>query len=455
MTDQDVEQLIEAELGYWVSLRKSLHFPHDQETVKKIARRKEARATLEEAGFPLTTEEQKEMEIRSAIGSESSDLHESGIAKEEWYGGGYLDHETGQVVITIKGDIPNAERAKLVGSFSHPDRVSFVPVTHSYSELAEAASKIEAIALQIDDLSAIAVDVIRNGVHVGVDDPGLQQRSNERISALVASQTDVKTIVEYEPASIDAACFNRSNCATVNTEEFRGGLKLLDPPGTGFCTTGFMARAKDNANVRLIATAGHCDDDVTDRDRTVGGQTVGAFAFTGGNTMRNGANWTTTNQDADAAAFQVSNARYGNRIYKNDSFKSWFINDTDNWNNQNELVCVSGQTLNYRCGLVAYSTQSSPGGSSTTGVTLTRQMKFDIVRVGWNLPAVQGSSGGPVTGSPSYNHTKRDALGLLARATANSETMEDGLQVTKNRLVVSRIGFVERDLNVWIQTSAP
>ena len=162
--------------------------------------------------------------------------------------------------------------------------------------------------------------------------------------------------------------------------------------------------------------------------------------------------------NTDGGLFRISESRYSNRIYKSDSFKAWFINDVDNWTPKGTTVCTAARNFGHVCGVVSHPTRTSfPATDTTVDVILRRQMFFDVIRNGHNLPEGPGSSGGPIIGDQNSDSTKRDAIGIIVRGSANNEYFVGGpgTERTHNQIVVSRAGFLEDDLGVTIQTSAP
>lgn len=75
------------------------------------------------------------------------------------------------------------------------------------------------------------------------------------------------------------------------------------------------------------------------------------------------------------------------------------------------------------------------------------------------LPGNQGSSGGAITGDPAGSISKRQAVGIHSRVSVDCNTLAgeppwaDAENIYRN--VASRIGFVQNDLGVNLQLSAP
>lgn len=453
ISDADLNRLIESEIGYWIGFRSSVNLPHDRPTVEKIARLPEARATIESFGIPLTQSEQSEMEVRATIGDEISNLHETWLIGEDWYGGAYLDHATGQVVINHVKELSMRQHDKVVKSFSSPERVSFRTVEHSFIDLEKATATIETLPLErLPKITSTFADTEVGGVRVGVHDPDAD--FEELASQLSQAVGGVKVVVQYEPFAEVLACPNRITCATVSTDDFRGGTMLLSHDFS-ICTTGFIA--KDTADREFAITAGHCRVDPAHTNGTVGNQTAGSIGFNGVNTIWDNGGWITASSDTDAALFRISDFRKSNRVYKNDSYKNWFINKKDNWHTQGQLVCMLGLTSGYRCGPVTGSTVTAWGNPEEVlvggGMDLTKQLRFKLTTEGHDVSFV-GSSGGAVIGDENSSLTHRTAVGIVTRGLGENIYLL-GQPFTKTQIYVSRFDQLEADLDVDIYLSTP
>lgn len=471
---EQVEKMAAVEMGYWQGFRQGVGLPSSESEILEIVRTDEGRRNLEVTSVPLTNAESNRLSEhaeRSSLVGEF--VYNAELDKRDDFGGYYRVRSTGEVVINFTTKVDQATKSRVETHVSNDPAVTFRVVEHSLKELRTEQDRI--MSLSLDGVVGVGVDTEANKVLISIEDAELARTSPETLTldearslgsaslpnVEVAVQESGMVAIEFEsgPAQ-DDICDFRTNCGTAG-EEFRGGIEL-DMDIGGRCSTGFVMT--DSLLNDFVVTAGHCeahlDDPSTNDDGEIGGQSSSSanHFIDNTNTMWN---YTTDEwrdgetRTADATLFGILDSRKGNRIYKSQSYTSWYINARLTGSTRpadGDTICISGINSLYKCGEVIDPNWPSPGSGSFTGVTLSDQIRYEVIVPGWNQ-SFGGASGGSIFGDQSFTSTKRAAVGIHVRSIPSNIGGPNSKE-TRIRGEVSPIDAVETALNVDMRDSA-
>lgn len=412
------------------------------EAIRTLAESSGGQASLEESGFLLTQDEQRELALRKEISNEV-EIAVLPIAESiPGFAGMYVDEERKHVIGFTRGVEPDDFDA-LMSAVSMPERLS-IRTDMDYTE-----AQIEALAAEARERFAGVEGVAINpefdeGIVVVKTPPAA-------MDAVVAIQDGAPNtsfrIVEDKTVVDDTVCNWRYWCHTYS----RGGVKALNEDISKWCTSGFFATL-DSTGVDYLFVNAHCAP-LVNQEFKVGGYKHSSLNY---------ASLAVREEDLDTQGILMPGAQSSDRFYRTNGSKFYRTNGSkarqfqvirgNAFINQNDVVCVHSYKVNRICGGIVDDSDDETGGLYATADNFT----FLIQLPGeWGCSSssssapnmVSGTSGAPVT-----TDTGNTLYGQMHSCSAANYNASAGW--TQLLIWASKAENIEDDLGVTINTVA-
>lgn len=401
----------------WMLFREQLHMHIEVDDLEKLASLPNAEESIDLYGAPFTAAEQRELDKREDLAEEAAVLEERLISEEHpTYGGVYLDHSSGELIVQFTESLSASERRELMRNFRQDGSVRVERVKFSRIELDRAAAVL--LSTPVDGALGVAVgrDPQNNSLNVTIE----TGRSNANPDAggagaidtdFVRGRVAVPVNVSVRQAPTGESCPSRFDCRN----PYRGGLIYAIDKGNGnasFCSTGFVA-TRNSTGENVMLTSGHCQTDLVGRPAELPFQ---VFIANNPNDQRDWVGPNGFGNGVDVSMFSLPASQSSNFIYRRATTdfggatvdqKTWTITKRKtNGFIQNQIACHSSFQRGYRCGTVIdpYSTGNSietGSGPTSTPVGVLVRLRIvtsDLVTCGSGDVTFGGAaSGSPVT----------------------------------------------------------
>lgn len=365
--------------------------------------------SLLDYGAALLDSEAAELKIRFSMLDESDRVQEL-AEKNPGFGGMYLDHQSGELVINLATD-EEKERERFEDTLRQSglfhkgteNRVVVREVNHSLEQLSAAQDVIDK---QVGKGLIRATGVLRaeNRLWVALDESLRSERLADTVEPFLNGvPREIPISVSFGLTNGEDACNDRRDCAGGGTTRRAGvGVRV----GTGVCTTGFAFKRANGDE--FISTAGHCWFGTSSGTAIRAWDSSQYFGSLG--SINPYANASTV--ICDCRLIQTADNKTANVLYRSDNVKWRTITAKTLHNQETDLVRMFGAGTNIQ----------SIGSVEMIGITIDGTNDFACGCVVFDMTlasydAVGGDSGAAITRS-----TISRAAGIHS-----GETMIDGV----------------------------
>lgn len=257
LNDDERSRLIE--IG--IHTRTSLGFHASRSYVQSLHDDPERTTRSLQYGLLLTPTEEKELEARIALEEDGDAIRQSFEGIEEFFGGMYLDHQRGGLLVVQVTDLSAFVRDRALAVARYRERIVFEQVSTSYEHLHSIWRELSDRLMTRPDFAAEIHEVY------------IDQRSHEVIVGTHLEADDERLGAHLEPFTNDVVVRLGTGGSTTasmandpNAPPIRGGHSFgtsTSSSSSGFCTLGFEVDKSGANDSAWMLTAGHCVDQLS------------------------------------------------------------------------------------------------------------------------------------------------------------------------------------------------
>lgn len=407
------------------------------EKLRELANSTVGEKSIEDWGFVLTTDEQRELVLRDTTADSVREAIVPIADQLDGFAGIYSANY--KVVVGFTGAVNAESKSQMLSAVEHPERVVIrenMPFTREELEMAAADAREQFVAV---DSASVDVEFGDGAIEIRVPADSLS-----RALALTLEHPAIR-VVEDNSIVADSVCNYRWQCYT----PLRGGTnaKNTDRPSQIPCTSGAVFR-KDNGGVDYMSTAAHCTDFGDNFKIGTYGGSGQVFASNIGSNK---------SEDTDTHLLIIPATQTSYRFFRNSAtkFRPFKWRRANNQIDEDDIVCVHSHKVLRTCGPITDTSQDESGGVYATddNFTFTVSLPGHYDCSDASLPGVDevvaGTSGAPVTNETGFTIVGFQHACDLENYTAPIPPATIG--VTTARLWASKAENVETDLEATIR----
>lgn len=417
------------------SLRQGLKLP--DVSAERLLAEGSRNNSLTEYGENMLDSEMREIETRVSLLDESDKIREI-TAKVDEYGGMYLDHGTGQLVINMaspdarkRSDLEKLLRESGLFVRGTENRVVVREVSHSMQELIAARETLRR------DYGTNAVRSTgfleeTGRLWVVLDESEQRKTLEEALDPVLRDvPADIPISLSFGFFGSESACDSRRFCGGGSTRRAGIGIRREGTaPGEKACTTGFAF--KNPVGDEFLTTAGHCFYDFDSAVIRTWNGTDGLWIGTLNNV--NPYKYPVAGVTCDCRLIQVSDSLTQNVLYKSDTAKWRTVTAKTLYSSTNDIVKMFGAKSNTQVqGLVKET------GVDIDGTNWATCACFMFNTTQATYPDQGGDSGGAVT---------RNTITRAAGIHSGSNTYKDSNNNWVTRRRFFDVGLMENAYNL-------